>query len=294
MDTLKNKKAIGIIAIILGLLRFTSGINLITELILLKDEIEGYTGPIYVDISNYISTIEIILPFMIILVLGIFILGIVLLNVDKGIPQSEPRKKSRQINTYLLIVTAIYALFEIISIAVAPEILSSQLSGWSIVGSLGFVAVLILLCIVGFVSVDNESNLQEETHIQKTDFEKNSEVKRECEAGVFLKINDDNKATETVISDKNENIEICSECGCQIFPEETKCNNCGKEREIMKKTTTNKAKKVLPSNNTEQVNIQLNEKSNKEKLLEIKDLYKEKLITEKEYEEKRKMIIEGL
>lgn len=245
MDTLKNKKAIGIIAIILGLLRFTSGINLSTELILLKDEIEGYTGSIYDDISNYISTIETILPFMIILTLVIFILGIVLLKADKGIPQSEPRKKSRQINTYLLIVTATYLLFEIISFAAMPESLSSQLSGGSIVGSLGFVVVLILLCIVGFVSVDNESNLKEESDIQKIDFEKNLEVKREYEAGVFLKINDDNKATETVISDK-------------------------------------------------QVDVKLNEKSSKEKLLELKELYEEKFITEKEYTEKRKFIVEGL
>jgi hypothetical protein len=90
--TLRCKKGIGIFAIIFGLLRFGSGSGLIGDLAQLENKIQQYYKMPYInqsklsELEKLVSITWAYLPFAMITTLAIFVLGIVLLSNEKGIP----------------------------------------------------------------------------------------------------------------------------------------------------------------------------------------------------------------
>jgi choline-glycine betaine transporter len=157
--TLKLKKGIGIIAIILGALRFFSGINSISNYNYIESEIANYSdNPQYDqnlinDLRQLVSLARVFVPLEIITSMAIFILGIVLLSVDNGKLLKEPREKSRRITVILLISSIIYALVEFTFMVSCPSSITKEINSATIIGSLGFVVTLIILCGIGLKGV---------------------------------------------------------------------------------------------------------------------------------------------
>ena len=112
--------------------------------------------------------------------------------------------------------------------------------------------------------------------------------------------------------DKNEEkFTYCTECGMQIFNDEENCSNCGLKNTLFSnaQVENNKitSKKIVESKRSKKQTTPVgtlkhdNNKSKiqlsnvtKNKLLELKELYDDGLITKEEYEEKRKKVLEEL
>lgn len=154
------KKTIGILAIILGALRFISCLSVPSQITELETVIDDYNSVadsnLLIGIRSYLSTLKDLFPFELIAVALILILGITLLCVDRGIPENMPRKKSRNICTAILVTSIAYLIMEIILLSSTPSELGSEVySPAFIIGSLGFVVTLIIFCILGLCKKNN-------------------------------------------------------------------------------------------------------------------------------------------
>lgn len=167
--TLRWKKTIGILAIILGGLRFIAGISSYSQIQTLKQEIDSSTSflssSFIEDARSYISHCESMLPVELIVLGVILILGIVLLCTEKGLTHKEPRPVSRKIAVSILIGSLIHLGLEIITYISIPSSIKEYLSSATIIGSLGFVLVLIGFCIAGIASYKWNDELQNSTII---------------------------------------------------------------------------------------------------------------------------------
>ncbi len=149
--TLRWKKTIGVIAIVLGVLRFCSGYNALMRL----SDIENIISSPYLDqaiahdLQSYVDIAKIILPLNCFILCTIFILGIGLLCADKGLTDEMPRPKSYWLTVGILVTAIIHLILEVASFAVMPASLSDQISITTTILSLGFVLLLIIWCSVG-------------------------------------------------------------------------------------------------------------------------------------------------
>ena len=161
--TLQWKKTIGILAIILGGLRFITGIISFSEILGLDLDEEainiGYaSGYLTYDIVNYIFLIKNILPVELLALGSIFILGIILLCSDRKIPDDMPRPKSRKIAMSIFIISIIYLIAEMILFLSIPSSLSEEISSVEIIPSLGFVITTITFCALGLFNKKGATN----------------------------------------------------------------------------------------------------------------------------------------
>lgn len=158
-ETLRYKKGIAILAIILGFFRFLSGINILTDIYV---KFGGYSAIDlilgYGELGSQINGILQISRFIVIIGMGlcfcIFIWGIRLLLADKKTYYIDSRKKSYKLNKAILSFSVMYALCEIVFLVIISrfslgrEIISISIT--SLLLSLSFVGVLILLASLGF------------------------------------------------------------------------------------------------------------------------------------------------
>jgi len=161
--TLQWKKTIGILAIILGGLRFITGLDSLPEILKLEEIIDNYeygytTDSLIKDISRYLSLIRNIFPIELIALGSIFILGIILLCSDRKIPDDMPRPKSRKIAMSILISSIIYLIAEMILFLSIPSSLSEEISEVEIIPSLGFVITTITFCALGLFNKKGATN----------------------------------------------------------------------------------------------------------------------------------------
>lgn len=151
--TLRWKKTIGALAIILGGLRFTTGLSTFSDIADLETTLDTYGSTLSTtfveEVTKYISFVKIMLPIELIALGVIFTLGIVLLCTERNIDMNLPRPISRKIATDILIAAVIYFILEIIAFSAIPNSLSEDMSPTTIFTSLGFVSVLIIYCALG-------------------------------------------------------------------------------------------------------------------------------------------------
>lgn len=161
--TLQWKKTIGILAIILGGLRFITGIISFSEILELEEIIDNYeygytTDSLIRDITNYISLIENIFPVELLALGSIFILGIVLLCSDRRVPDDMPRQKSRKIAMSIFIISTVYLIAEMILFLLIPSSLEEEILPITIILSLGFVITTITFCALGLFNKKGATN----------------------------------------------------------------------------------------------------------------------------------------
>jgi hypothetical protein len=86
---------------------------------------------------------------------AVFVAGILLLSADRGAAQDAPQVKSRRLNYVILALACGYAACEIIYIikVSAMSVGGELLNPAALVGGLGFLGVLILLCGLGLRKV---------------------------------------------------------------------------------------------------------------------------------------------
>jgi hypothetical protein len=148
--TLRFKKAIGIIAIILGLWRFANGFNAVNDLQTLKSAIAKNTNPALLsDMKSFVTLTTIYLPITMVLVLAIFIAGICLLTADKNTLATDPREKSRKINVTICSLAVAHIIGEIVYYLSIPQSVRGAVPVFSIIVSIGFVVALAVLCYLG-------------------------------------------------------------------------------------------------------------------------------------------------
>lgn len=166
--TLRWKKTIGIIAIILGGLRFITGISSYSDYMELEATIRT-TNPNIIIESNFVKDVQEFIAFwknmfpLELITLGIiFILGITLLCVDRELTNEMSHPKSRKVCLAILITAIIHLILEVITWTSTPVSLRAEISPVTIISSLGFVCVLIVFCTNGLWGKKNFD-------LQKTD-----------------------------------------------------------------------------------------------------------------------------
>jgi len=152
VKTLRFKTAIGALAIILGLWRFSSGMRSILALQELKAAIAKNLYPLKLDDMKSIATITTVyLPIALLLVFGIFVAGVCLLCVDKGVAVTEPREKSRKWATAVCALAITHALGELVYYCCWPQ----SYKHWTPEMTMGlvWVAGLVVLCLLGLRAI---------------------------------------------------------------------------------------------------------------------------------------------
>lgn len=153
-NTLYWKKTIGILSIILGGLRFTNGINTYVNISTIEKQLNNSLySDVYPGITQYVSLCRDLLPFELIAVASILVLGIVLLCTEKGIPTNMPREKSRKICYGILGVSLFHLYMEWYIYKHTPDIIIDNISLITVFASLCWVIVLITFCILGLKNI---------------------------------------------------------------------------------------------------------------------------------------------
>lgn len=165
--TLRWKKTIGVLAIILGGLRFLTGIDTLSKLDAMEKLISGSTSLASEELRNYISSATGLLISEMFLLMLMLILGITLLSVDKGLTDEMPREKSKRICGAIFVVSIIYLFMEIIACGTMPSEIRNEISPFTFIGSFGFLGVLIVFCVLGLGRDKKEVNAQTNTTATK-------------------------------------------------------------------------------------------------------------------------------
>lgn len=148
--TLFLKKTIGILAIILGALRFLSCIYSYSGIYALER-----TSTYYNDVNTFVNICKFVLPLETTVTVLILILGILLLCAEKGVPPIKPRPISRRIALSILFTSISYLLMEALIIASTPVTMQEPVT---IFFSFGFVCTFIIICSLGLRPVLNDTD----------------------------------------------------------------------------------------------------------------------------------------
>lgn len=165
-NTLHWKKTIGILSIILGTARFVSGVFAYVAIFTLKYTLTVLSTTTYYstseisDIKKYISWAVVIVPFELVALIGILVLGIILLSIKDGIPANMPRIKSRKICYGILSVISFYLGMEGLWLLGMPSIIADATTLAPMFISFAVVCVLILFCVLGLrKNINNSQHL---------------------------------------------------------------------------------------------------------------------------------------